>query len=42
MIVIFLLCVISTLGFLFWRYSISETDENNLNPIKLFLKEGKI
>ena len=41
-LLIFLFYVISTLGFLFWGFSLNEIEENNLNPIKLFLKEGKI
>jgi soluble cytochrome b562 len=39
---VFLFYIVFSIGFVFWGISLDEIDENNLNEIKLFLKEGKL
>ena len=41
-LLVFLFYIVFSIGFVFWGISLDEIDENNLNEIKLFLKEGKL
>jgi len=39
---VFIFYLLFTVGFLYWGMSLNETEENSLNEIRLFLKEGKL